>query len=42
MDWKSFINDKPIAYVKVIDDQTLYFYWYGFYNNKTKKIEYIQ
>lgn len=31
MDWKSFVNDK-----------SLYFYWYGFYNSKTKKREFTE
>ncbi|ANF52729.1 hypothetical protein A0O34_20415 [Chryseobacterium glaciei] len=39
LDWKEYINDKPIAYVKVIDENTINFYWYGFYNNKTNKRE---
>lgn len=42
MDWENFINDKPVAYIKIIDDKTLYFYWYGFYNSKTKKREYTK
>jgi hypothetical protein len=42
MDWGNFINDKPIAYVKVINDKTIYFYWYGFYNHKTKKREFTE
>jgi len=39
LDWKEYLNDKPIAYVKVIDENTINFYWYGFYNNKTNKRE---
>ncbi|WP_144283277.1 hypothetical protein [Chryseobacterium echinoideorum] len=42
LNWKEYLNDKPIAYIKVIDDNTLYFYWYGFYNNKTKKREFTE
>lgn len=42
LDWKSFINDKPIACLKFINDKTIHFYWYGFYNDKTKKREFIE
>lgn len=42
LDWENYINDKPIVYIKVIDIRTLYFYWYGFYNNKTKKREFTE
>lgn len=31
------VNDEPIAYIKMIDDKTYHFYWYGFYNKKQKK-----
>jgi len=34
--WKDYVNDKPIVYIKVVDDNTIKFYWYGFYNNKSK------
>lgn len=39
LDWSEYTNEKPIAYVKTVDENTLKFYWYGFYNNKTKKRE---
>ncbi|SHM55027.1 hypothetical protein [Chryseobacterium polytrichastri] len=39
LDWKEYVNDKPIAYIKIIDDNTINFYWYGFYNKKTNKRE---
>lgn len=35
--WKDYLNDETIAYVKVLDNKTLNFYWYGFYNDKIKK-----
>ncbi|WP_435525926.1 hypothetical protein [Chryseobacterium indoltheticum] len=37
LNWKEYINNEPIAYIKMIDDKTYHFYWYGFYNKKTKK-----
>lgn len=40
LNWKEYINNEPIAYIKMIDDNTIYFYWYGFYNKKTKKREF--
>ncbi|MDR3025158.1 hypothetical protein [Chryseobacterium sp.] len=40
LNWKEYLNDEPIAYVKKIDDNTVNFYWYGFYNKKTKKREF--
>lgn len=40
LNWKEYINDEPIAYLKMIDDNTMYFYWYGFYNKKSKKREF--
>lgn len=40
LNWKEYINDEPIAYIKMIDNNTMNFYWYGFYNNKTKKREF--
>jgi hypothetical protein len=40
LNWKEYINDEPIAYIKMIDDKTYHFYWYGFYNKKTKKREF--
>lgn len=39
LNWKEYTNDHPIAYIKIIDDKTRFFYWYGFYNKKTKKRE---
>ncbi|MBF4491720.1 hypothetical protein IR010_04140 [Flavobacterium sp. MR2016-29] len=42
LDWENFINDKPIAYIKIIDSSTLYFYWYGFFNNQTRKREFTE
>lgn len=39
LDWKEYVNDKPIAYIKIIDDNTINFYWYRFYNKKTNKRE---
>lgn len=42
MDWKSFVNDKPIAKIKMINDKKIFFYWYGFYNNKTKMREFTE
>ncbi|KIA94495.1 hypothetical protein OA93_20425 [Flavobacterium sp. KMS] len=42
LNWKEYVNDKSIAYVKIIDDNTLYFYWYGFYNKKTQKREFTE
>lgn len=38
--WKDYLNDKVIAYVKVIDENTINFYWYGFYNSKANKREF--
>lgn len=38
--WKNYLNEQTIAYIKVIDDKTLNFYWYGFYNEKTGKREF--
>ncbi len=35
--WEEYLNNQPIAYIKIVDENTLKFYWYGFYNNKTKK-----
>ncbi|GAA4770930.1 MULTISPECIES: hypothetical protein [Flavobacterium] len=40
LNWKEYINDEPIAYVKIIDNKTINFHWYGFYNKKTKKREF--
>lgn len=40
LNWKEYVNDEPIAYIKMIDNKTMNFYWYGFYNNKTKKREF--
>lgn len=40
LNWKEYINDEPIAYIKFINDKTIHFYWYGFYNKKTKKREF--
>lgn len=40
LNWKEYMNNEPIAYIKMIDDNTMYFYWYGFYNKKTKKREF--
>jgi hypothetical protein len=40
LNWKEYLNDEPIAYIKIIDDNTINFYWYGFYNKKTKKREF--
>ncbi|MCU7618775.1 YbjP/YqhG family protein [Chryseobacterium sp. PBS4-4] len=37
--WKEYLNNQPIAYIKIVDENTLKFYWYGFYNNKTNKRE---
>lgn len=37
LSWKDYVNNEPIAYVKMIDNKRIYFYWYGFYNSKTKK-----
>lgn len=37
LNWKEYINNEPIAYLKMIDDKTINFYWYGFYNKTTKK-----
>ncbi len=37
--WEEYLNNQPVIYIKVIDVNTLKFYWYGFYNNKTKKRE---
>ncbi len=42
LNWQEYINDKPIVYVKKIDDNHMYFYWYGFYNGKTKKREFLE
>ncbi|MFB9110639.1 hypothetical protein [Flavobacterium gyeonganense] len=42
MDWENFVNDKPIATIKEINEKTIYFYWYGFYNSKTKKREFTE
>jgi len=40
LNWKEYLNDEPIAYIKFINDKTIKFYWYGFYNKKTKKREF--
>lgn len=40
LNWKEYLNNEPIAYVKMIDNKTMHFYWYGFYNSKTKKREF--
>ncbi|WP_160139355.1 hypothetical protein [Chryseobacterium sp. c4a] len=40
LDWKEYLNDEPVAYIKNIDNNRLNFYWYGFYNKKTKKREF--
>lgn len=40
LNWNEYINNEPIAYIKMIDDNTMYFYWYGFYNKKNKKREF--
>ncbi|QYS88831.1 hypothetical protein [Flavobacterium davisii] len=40
LNWKEYLNDEPIAYIKMINDKTVKFYWYGFYNEKTKKREF--
>lgn len=40
LNWKEYVNDEPIAYIKFINDKTIKFYWYGFYNKKTKKREF--
>jgi hypothetical protein len=40
LNWNEYLNDKAIAYVKIIDDSHIFFYWYGFYNKKTKKREF--
>jgi hypothetical protein len=35
--WKDYLNNKPIVYLKILKNNEIDFYWYGFYNNKTKK-----
>ena len=42
LNWKEYVNDKPIAYIKVINNNTVYFYWYGFFNKKTQKREFTE
>jgi hypothetical protein len=42
LNWNEYLNNKPIAYVKVIDKNTLYFYWYGFFNKKKQKREFVE
>lgn len=42
LNWKEYINDEPIAYIKMIDNKTIHFYWYGFYNKITKKREFTE
>ncbi|WP_449388387.1 hypothetical protein [Chryseobacterium lineare] len=37
--WKDYLNNKPIVYLKILKTNEISFYWYGFYNNKTKKRE---
>jgi hypothetical protein len=37
--WKDYLNKKPIVYLKILENNKINFYWYGFYNNKTKKRE---
>ncbi|MCQ9637032.1 hypothetical protein MP477_18975 [Chryseobacterium sp. WG23] len=39
LNWKEYVNNEPIVYLKIIDKNTMHFYWYGFYNRKTKKRE---
>lgn len=40
LNWKEYVNDEPIAYIKMIDNKTMHFYWYGFYNKNSKKREF--
>lgn len=42
LNWKEYVNNEPIVYIKMIDDKTIHFYWYGFYNKKTKKREFTE
>lgn len=37
LDWKNYLNDKPIAKIKLKDTNHLELTWMGFYNAKTKK-----
>lgn len=37
--WQEYLNEQEIVAIKKIDENTLKFYWYGFYNKKTKKRE---
>ena len=39
--WKAYLNEKPVAYIKLQNDNTAYFYWYGFYNSKTRSRDII-
>lgn len=39
LNWKEYVNNEPIAYLKIIDENTMLFYWYGFYNKTTKQRE---
>ncbi|MDR6528306.1 hypothetical protein [Chryseobacterium rhizosphaerae] len=40
LNWKEYVNNEPIAYLKIIDENTMFFYWYGFYNKTTKQREF--
>ena len=40
--WNDFSTKEKIADIKVLNDHQIEFKWYGFYNDKTKKREYIK
>lgn len=40
--WKDYLNEETIAYLKVIDKNHIYFYWYGFYNKKSKSRDLLE
>ena len=40
MNWNNFSKDKPIAVIKELIDNKIEFNWIGFYNNKSKLIEF--
>ncbi|HEX8576824.1 MAG TPA: hypothetical protein VF677_11075 [Flavobacterium sp.] len=39
LNWNTYINDKEVVVIKILDQQKIEFNWLGFYNKSTKKRE---
>jgi len=42
LNWDTYLNDKEIVKIKILDNNTIEFHWLGFYNAKTRKREFLQ